>query len=141
MLDLHSEVKYAQAIPPASYTGSQDGATLDRKGYDAVTFVVQTGLVTTASAGNGFSFAVEEGDDSTLSDAAAAAAADIQGSITSILDQTAHDNKFMGKVTYRGSKRYCRLVATKVGTTTAIFGAIAALWNPGVAPVSNDAPA
>lgn len=137
MLDLHSEVKYAGAIPPASFTATATGEIIDRKGFDAVTFVVQTGLVTTASAGNGFAFTIEAGDDDTLSDAVAAAAADLQGSITSILDQTAHDNKFMGKLTYRGSKRYCRLIGTKAGTTTAIFGAIAALWNPGVAPVVN----
>ena len=137
MKDFHSAVKYALAVAPAAYTASIVGGIIDRKGFDAVTFALLAGAVTTADGSNHFTMLVEVGDAANLSDAVAAPAVDLQGSYPAINHASNFDGKFVGKITYRGNKRYVRCTMAETGTADASFTVVAGLTNAGVEPVSN----
>lgn len=139
MKDFHAAVKYAVAVVPAAYTATAVGVIIDRKGFDAVTFALVAGAVTTADGSNHFTMTLDVGDAANLSDAATAPAADMQGTYPAINHATNFDNKFVGKVTYRGNKRYVRVTMTETGTADAAFSVVAALTNAGVEPASNPA--
>jgi hypothetical protein len=136
MKDWHQEIQVRNAISAADRTATVVGAIIDRKGYDTVTLAVVTGTVTTADGSNRFDALLEVGDAANLSDAAVAPAADVQGAIPS-LNNAAFDDKFLGKMTYRGNKRYVRLTMTETGTAQAAFAAVALLGNAGRAPASD----
>lgn len=92
------------------------GDWMDMQGFEALTFIVATGTVTDAGDASGFSFQVEEGDDTTDAGASAVADADLIG-LESALTVTADgtDDTLVGSIGYRGEKRYVRIKAT--GTT------------------------
>jgi hypothetical protein len=92
------------------------GAWMDMRGWGSLTLAVSTGVVTDAGAAGGFVFEVQESDTTAAADATAVADADLIGTeadLTVTVD--ADDNKQIGTIGYRGSKRYVRIVAT--GTT------------------------
>lgn len=99
-----------------SGTTKAEGDWIDMQGFESLTFTVSTGTVTDAGTASGFSFQVEEGDDTTDAGATAVADADLIGleSALTVTDDT-DDNVFVGSIGYRGSKRYVRMTA--VGTT------------------------
>lgn len=115
--DMRNNAEYGLALSATlSGTTKAEGNWIDMQGWEAVTFSVSTGTVTDAGTTAGFSFQVEEGDDTTDAGATAVADADLIG-LESALTVTADadDNKFIGTIGYRGSKRYVRMTA--VGTT------------------------
>jgi hypothetical protein len=89
------------------------GAWMDMRGWGSLTLAVSTGVVTDAGAAGGFVFEVQESDTTAAADATAVADADLIGTEAVTVD--ADDNKQIGTIGYRGSKRYVRIVAT--GTT------------------------
>lgn len=99
-----------------SGTTKSEGLWMDMQGFESLTFMVATGIVTDAGTASGFAFTVEEGDDTTDSGATAVADADLIG-LESELTVTADtgDEKFIGSIGYRGDKRYVRMTA--LGTT------------------------
>ena len=115
--DMRNNAEYGLALSATlSGTTKAEGNWIDMQGWEAVTFSVSTGTVTDAGAEAGFTFQVEEGDDTTDAGAPAVADADLIGlesalAVTSDTD----DNKLVGSIGYRGSKRYVRMTA--VGTT------------------------
>ena len=115
--DMRNNAEYGLALS-ATLSGVTPAAGnwIDMQGWEAVTFSVSTGTVTDAGTTAGFSFQVEEGDDTTDAGATAVADADLIG-LESALTVTADtdDNKLVGSIGYRGSKRYVRMTA--VGTT------------------------
>jgi hypothetical protein len=91
-------------------------AWVDTRGFDAASLIVKTNTVTDAGTAAGFSFEMQEGDDSTAAGATAVADAEIVGSesdLTVTLDTA--DDSLIGAIGYVGSKRYVRLNGT--GTT------------------------
>lgn len=92
------------------------GNIVDMQGWNSLDFHVQTGTVTDAGTSSGFSFEVQESDTTADADFAAVADADLIG-LESALTVTSDDddNVAVGKIGYRGEKRYVRIVAT--GTT------------------------
>jgi hypothetical protein len=115
--DMRNNAEYGLALSATlSGTTKAEGNWIDMQGWEAVTFSVSTGTVTDAGTASGFSFQIEEGDDTTDAGATAVADADLIG-LESALTVTADgdDNKFVGTIGYRGSKRYVRM--TSVGTT------------------------
>lgn len=115
--DMRNNAEYGLALSATlSGTTKAEGNWIDMQGWEAVTFSVSTGTVTDAGTAAGFSFQVEEGDDTTDAGATAVADADLIG-LESALTVTADtdDNKLVGSIGYRGSKRYVRMTA--VGTT------------------------
>lgn len=116
-VDKRNCAEYGLALSATlSGTTPAAGDWIDMQGWEAVTFSVSTGTVTDAGTASGFAFEVQEGDDTTTAGATAVADADLIG-LESALTVTANDDddKFIGTIAYRGSKRYVRIVAT--GTT------------------------
>ena len=91
-------------------------AWVDTQGFDSATLYVKTNTVTDAGTASGFSFEMQEGDDSTAAGATAVADAQILGLESSLtVTSDGDDDILIGGVGYVGSKRYVRLNAT--GTT------------------------
>lgn len=117
VFDTRNDAEYGLALSATlSGTTKAEGDWIDMQGWQSVTFSVSTGTVTDAGTASGFSFQVEEGDDTTDTGASAVADADLIG-LESALTVTSDDddNKLIGSIGYRGSKRYVRMTA--VGTT------------------------
>jgi len=130
MREFQTQLDHAVAMKFAQRTATANGEILDLKDVGAVDIVVFTGVVTTADASNRFNFKLQEGNDSGLSDAADVAAADtvVDGTIggtPAALNNTNLLDKILTRISYRGYKRYIRLVATETGTADASFGAVA----------------
>lgn len=124
--DAHSNVAALQAIVPAVKTTAGNGITIDRKGFDALLLVINTGAV----AGDGdFGAVVQESANG--SDWAAADADDVLGTTPGTL---AANSAY--RLSYIGSKRYARLALTKEGGTSIALGAVTILGLPNIAPVA-----
>lgn len=89
---------------------------VDLKGVDAINIDIMTQTVTDAGTASGFTFQIEESDDTTAANFTAVADADLVG-LESLLAVTADtdDDAFVGSIGYIGSKRYIRVTTT--GTT------------------------
>lgn len=138
--DTIDDMKVTSAFNYASRTATANGTNIiDMRGFGAVTFVVQLATVTTADSSNYFTFTLEAGDDSSLSDGATVTAATgLLGSNLVINDSTTQSN-MVGAMGYVGGKRYVRLVATETGTASAAFSAVAVQSLSAVQPVGDQA--
>lgn len=99
-------------------SGTTPGATswVDTRGFDGCTIVMATDTVTDAGAAAGFTFTAQHSDTTAAADAAAIVAADsVNGTIALSVTVDTDDNKLIGAIGYKGSKRYVRL--NGVGTT------------------------
>jgi len=139
MRDNLNNAKVSKAFAYASRTASANGEIIDTRGFDSLTFVIQLATVTTADATNFFTFTLQHGDDSGLSDAATVTAATgLLGSNLVVNDSTTQSD-MIGMMGYAGGKRYVRLVATETLTASAAFSAVAVQGLPHVAPVGDQA--
>ena len=118
-MDLHNLLNYSVAISPDEGAGDNTAKVsniIDRQGFHALEFVIQTGTIGDAAAT--FTVLLEEGDASNLSDNTAVADADMLGTEAAAgFDQTGDDA--VTKIGYIGSKRYVRLTITPAGNGTA----------------------
>lgn len=109
-----------------SGTTTSDGNIIDMQGWEALTFYVQTGTVTDAGTASGFSFEVQESDDTADANFTAVADADLIGSESDLtVTDDADDNKAVGSIGYRGEKRYVRMTATGTTGTDAVVAVVA----------------
>jgi hypothetical protein len=117
VFDTRNDAEYGLGLSATlSGTTKAEGDWIDMQGWQSLTFSVSTGTVTDAGTTAGFSFQVEEGDDTTDAGATAVADADLIGSEADLtVTSDDDDNKMVGSIGYRGSKRYVRMTA--VGTT------------------------
>lgn len=139
MRDNLNNAKVSKAFAYASRTASANGEIIDTRGFDSLTFLIQLATVTTADATNFFTFTLQHGDDSGLSDAATVTAATgLLGSNLVVNDSTTQSD-MIGMMGYAGVKRYVRLVATETLTASAAFSAVAVQGLPHVAPVGDQA--
>ncbi|WP_431861387.1 hypothetical protein [Azospirillum sp.] len=127
-----------RAISPAAATTDNTAFVsqiIDVQGYDSLTFLIQTGSLADADAT--FTTLVEHGDDSSLTDAAAVADAELLGTEALASFTFADDNKCF-KIGYVGSKRYVRLTVTPANNSgNAFVSAIALLGHPAQRPTAN----
>lgn len=130
--DLYSNLSVQPAILPASISATTTPVSVDRRGYESVSAVVNCGAMTTITDGtNNFVITlVESVDGSTWT---AVAAEDIIGgannTIVTLVTASAGLTYTLG---YKGNKRYVSVLATETGTAVAIFGATIVLGNPHV---------
>ncbi len=126
MRDLASNIGVVPALAPAVQSAAANGLTVDRKGFEKVTFIVNTGAI----AGDGdFSFKVQDSDDGTnWTDAPAKY---LIGEAPAELEA---DSAY--KIGYWGHKRYQRLALTKAGGTSIAGGAVAILSGANARPVA-----
>jgi hypothetical protein len=138
MRDSLNQIKATSAFDYASRTATANGTNIiDMQGFDSCSFVVQLATVTTADASNYFTFTLQAGDASDLSDGATVTAATgLLGSNLVVNDVLSNKIGIMG---YSGGKRYVRMVATETGTASAAFSAVAVQGMPHVAPVGDQA--
>jgi len=130
--DLKTSVKVVPAINPVSSSAGANGISIDTKGYESVTFNVQTGTMTSGT----INFGIEHADDNGAGSPgtfAAAAADDIIGASPSF-NQAASGANAAASVGYRGKKQWVRLVSS--GTfSTVLHSATCSLGHPKVVPV------
>ena len=117
VFDTRNDAEYGMGLSATlSGTTKAEGDWIDMQGWQSVTFSVGTGTVTDAGTASGFSFQVEEGDDTTDAGATAVADADLVGTEAALtVTSDDDDDKMIGSIGYIGSKRYVRMTA--VGTT------------------------
>lgn len=138
--DLNSEIKAIPCVTPAAgITGNSTttGATIDSKGYQSLTFVASTGVVTDGT----FAGTVFAGNAANMSDEAALVAADLIGPGTAAIDLATTDDGVCERVgvnLQRVAKRYYRIKFVQAGATTGGFLAcLAILGSPSFAPVAS----
>lgn len=110
--------KQVVLLGTVTLSGTTPGATswVDTRGFDACTLVLATDTVTDAGTASGFTFTAQHSDTTAAADAAAIVAADsVDGTIALSVTADADDNKLIGGIGYKGSKRYVRM--NGVGTT------------------------
>ena len=133
MRDLHNNIAVDLVLAPIviDADATTAGAVVDRQGFESLEFALATGEL----ADGAFALALAHSDtvdeDGDLVGEAAVGASDIIGALPELDESGA-----VGKVGYRGSKRYVR--ADIVSTTTTDGGPISAIaikGNPRNAPV------
>lgn len=137
MRDLHNNIDVRRVISPVSVADNtaQVGQIIDRQGYHSLEYVIATGSIADADAT--FAVLLEEGDDASLSDAAAVADADLNGTEALAAFQFDDDNETR-KLGYKGHKRYTRLTITpSANASAALLSAVAVLGHPANAPTAN----
>ena len=125
MKDMHSNIKIVNAITPQAVgtTGSGGGKTsavIDRRGFESVEFVFQSGLSLATS--DTITPVITE-SNATGSGFGSRAARTLGAA-------------FANSIGYRGNKRYLKLQLYGVGTATAIVSANAVMGDPSNAPVA-----
>ena len=124
--DLHNEIKVSRAISPAAATTDNTAFVsqiADTLNFESLEFVGCAGSI--ADADVTFTVLVEEGDNSSLTDAAAVADADLLGTEVGAAVLFSDDNKSF-KIGYKGVKRYVRVTITPAANSGNIF--LAAVW-------------
>lgn len=136
--DLSSLIKVVPSTAPAAAVtgnGTTTGATIDTQGYNSLTFVVQTGVVTDGT------FAGKIYGDSAqgMGTEVELTGADLLGSNIAIAvsDDGVTERVGVNLARVQGSYRYFRLKLTQAGATTGGFiCANAILGSPNVVPTS-----
>lgn len=129
MKDLHNTLKFSRGISPAAATTDNTAYVsqiLDTANFDANEFVWLAGSI--ADADVTFTVLVEHGDVSNLSDAAAVADEDLLGTEAASAPLFGSDNQ-VGKIGYKGTKRYVRVTITPAANSGNIF--LAGVWVQG----------
>lgn len=130
--DLHNNIEPKVALNSASISSdtTTNGNIIDTQGFESVEFLIVSGSITDGS----YVPAITEGDDSSLSDGAAATA--LIGTAADATFASTDDNK-VKRIGYKGIKRYVRLGLTSTSVTTGgSFSAVAVLGNPHDAPTA-----
>lgn len=125
LLDYHSDMEPRRAISPVTVSDNtaQVSQIIDLQAVSYLEFVLFTASLADADAT--FTVLVEHGDQSNLSDAAAAPDSDLLGLEADASFTFAADDS-VRSIGYRGSKRYVRLTVTPANNASAaLFGAVA----------------
>lgn len=136
-MDINSETLKAvpSTTPAAAVTGNgvTTGATIDAKGFNGLTFVVSTGVVTDGT----FTGQVFGGNASNMSDEVALTADQLIGSAPAIATTDDGVCERVGVNLQKVGKRYYRLKLTQAGATSGGFiSAQAILTMPAASPVA-----
>ena len=125
MQDQFNEINVKRVISPVSVADNtaQVGQIIDKKGFQALTYVIALGSIADADAT--FVVLVEDGAAANLSDAAAVADAELIGTEVLAAFQFDDDNE-VRKIGYVGSKRYVRLTITPANNASTPAGTGAA---------------
>lgn len=140
MRDLHSNIHPVQLIAPVAARTDNTAIVsdiIDLQGYDGCAFVLNIGANTDTNAT--FAVLVEDGDESNLSDNAAVADTNLNGTEALAGFTAADDDNSCRKIGYAGGKRYVRVTVTPSGNDSGnIFvSGVAILGYPHNAPTSN----
>lgn len=127
MRDIASNIGVKNALSPAVQSATVKGNAIDRKGFESVAFVINSGAI----AGDGlYAPKLQDSDTTTDADFADVDAKFLIGTLPAAL---AADSAV--KVGYIGHKRYVRVVLTKTSGTSVAAGAVAVLGDANARPV------
>ena len=135
--DLHNNIDIKRAISPVSVSDNtaQVSQILDTRGYESIELVIATGSIADADAT--FSVLIEDGDSSTLTDAAAVSDTFLLGTEALAGFQFDDDNECR-KIGYVGGKRYVRATITPASNASAaLLSAVWVLGHARTAPSAN----
>lgn len=130
MQDLVKNTKVTRVLN-ATAAGSSDITTcavIDMANFEAVTFMVAFGTITSGAV---TSIKVQQGTDGTVSDAA-----DLEGTSVTIADTD--DNKIAMVEVYRPRERYVKLIIKRATQNAVVDGAWAIQTGPRVKPTTHD---
>lgn len=141
MRDLHNNITPKRGISPAAAVTDNTpyvSQIVDRQGFNSLEFLILIGAASDADAT--FTVLFEHGDQSNLSDAAAADDKYLLGTEAQAGFQFDDDNE-VRKIGYVGPKRYCRVTITPSNndsppSTTFVAGCWL-LGHPNIAPTAN----
>lgn len=138
MRDLFNNIHPVIAVAPAAAATDNTAIVsswIDRKGYEALTFLLATG--TNADADATYAVTIEDADADNKSDAASVPAVNLLGT-PALAGYGFADDGETRKLGYVGNKRYVRLTVTPSSNTGNTFlSVIALLGHPAVAPTPN----
>lgn len=123
-----------------SLSGATPAASdwVDTKGFDTCTFVAVNNTITDAGTASGYSFEVQENDDTTDAGATAVADAELLGSESDLtVTSDGADDALAGIIGYVGNARYARLEGTGTTGTNADVSVIAILSNGAQMPTNS----
>lgn len=137
--DIHNDIHPVPLIVPVAARTDNTAivsAIIDTQGYESCELVLVTGTNTDADAT--FAALVEDGDNSSLTDNAAVADAQLLGA-EALAGFTFADDNECRKIGYVGNKRYVRLTVTPSGNDSGniFLAGVALLSNPRSAPTAN----
>lgn len=133
LFDLHHNCDVANALNSQTISSdtTTNGVIIDMQGYHGLEFILKSGTITDGA----YTVALQHGDDSGLSDAAAVDADEVLGSIA-FADTEDNVAKRIG---YIGKKRYVRMNVVSTGTTSGgVFDGVAVQFSPFSAPVADN---
>lgn len=134
MNSYHPVVALAPAAAVTDNT-AQVSAWVDRRGFDALTWLLATGVLSDVDAT--FAVTMHHADADDYSDAAAVASTDLVGTLA-LAGFTFADDGESRKIGYVGDKRYVRLTVTPTGNAGNLFLTIIALLDlPFLRPTAN----
>ncbi len=144
MRDALTEKQIKRVLSP-TYLATGDtafvGEIIDHQGFDAASYLIATGSLADSDAT--FTVLLEEGDDSSVTDAAAVADGDMVSQTSGTAPETAaafaynHDNQ-VRSLGYIGAKRYTRLTITPANNTGNIYlSAVCVLEKGATAPIAH----
>jgi hypothetical protein len=114
-------------------SGTTAGASswVDTRDFDSCTIVLVTQTVTDAGDSAGFTFTAQHSDLTTAASAASIVAADsVNGAISLTVTADGDDDKVIGAIGYKGSKRYVRLNGVGTTGTNAVVKVLAIMNRP-----------
>lgn len=137
MKAFHDLVKFVRAISPVSEAGDTAVVSeiIDTAGFSGLEFAILTGSLGDANAT--FAVTLDEGDNSSLTDAAAVASTNLDGTLALAGFQFDDDNETRKLGVKEITKRYYRLTITPTGNSSAaLVAAVAVLHSPRKAPTT-----
>jgi len=137
MKSFNDRIAVARAISPVSVSDNtaQASEIIDTAGFHGLEFVIATGSIADADAT--FAVTLTEGDASNLSDGAAVASTNIDGTLAAAGFQFDDDNETRKIGIKELTKRYYRLTITPSNNASAaLLSAVAILHSPRKAPTS-----
>lgn len=139
MLSNYYNLKVVQALDPILAQTTRTSDTVDRLGYEDVFVVFNIGFCLDALSGSRtWTPKLQESDDgSSFTDVADA---DTDNGAASYLIASSASDERSYLISYKGTKRYVRMVVTHTGTHTngSPMGITVLLGNPTDAPVTQD---
>jgi hypothetical protein len=132
--DIHNNLEVRRAISPVSVadTTPQVSQIIDRKGYDALEFFIETGAIASGTAT--FAVTMDHGEAANLSDAAPVPSDQMVGTLAAAGFTFANPN-VTRKIGYIGGKRYVRLTITPAANAAAaLLTAVAVLGKAALLP-------
>lgn len=137
MRDMLSNIQYVRA-PNQTLSGTTPNASqaFDRRGFDGLTVVLETGVVTDAGDAAGFTMKLQHSDTLVGTSFVDVPADQVVSDSTVVVTDDAADTVIAGAIGYVGGLRYVRALITGSTGTNAVVHCVGVMGKPHRAPVT-----